>query len=283
MKELWTTNPFHLVNGPFAEMGYSSSSPNIVPVHLLLATRWPSAHHPLASGAASADASRCPHPLVRISHRHYGRRFAGVGAPYPLRTIRLLPAQHPSSALRATCRLATIRPPTHGATSVGSLHAICPPAHRAMPVDLATNHPPTHGTASAVSLQATCRRSAQQMVAPCKPFVDAPCTTICCPPRRSICRLSTHHPSASGAASADASRCPHPPAHKPPARTDTLSPCKNTLCTIVNCPLQIKPVFYFLFTSTAPPAHRIRVKSSLLRLGRSCLALPFTHLGKDIT
>lgn len=71
--------------------------------------------------------------------------------------------------------------------------------------------------------------------------------------------------------------------HKPSSRTATLSPRKNTFCTIVNCPLQIKPVFYFLFTSTAPPAHRIRVKSSLLRLGRFCLALPFTHLGKDIT
>ena len=135
MKELWTTDPFHLVNSPFAEMGYNSSKPNIVPAHLLLATRppsarhplasrvtsvdrsachhpsapctasviarrnirWhsprrplppqatrrPSARHPLASGAASADASRCPHPLVRTSRRHYGRRFAGVGAPYP--------------------------------------------------------------------------------------------------------------------------------------------------------------------------------------------------------
>ena len=214
MKELWTTNPFHLVNGPFAEMGYSSSSPNIVPVHLLLATRRPSVHHPLASGAASADANRCPHPLVRTSRRHYGRRFAGIGAPYPLLTIRLLPAQHPSTALHATCRLATIRLPTHGATPAGTLHAI-----RWLPAD---------------------------------------------------------NPQARAALLV-------PPAHKPSSRTATLSPRKNTFCTIVNCPLQIKPVFYFLFTSTAPPAHRIRVKSSLLRLGRFCLALPFTHLGKDIT
>ena len=188
MKELWTTNPFHLVNSPFAEMGYNSSEPNIVPAHLLLATRRPSARHPLASGAAS----------------------------------------------------------------VGSLHAICPPAHRAMPVDLATNHLPTHGAASAVS----------------------PRTTRLLPVR---------HPPAPRGQSAGTSRSPCTPAHKPPARTNALTPCKNTFCAIVNCPLQIKPVFYFLFTSTAPPAHRIRVKSSLLRLGRSCLALPFTHLGKDIT
>lgn len=73
------------------------------------------------------------------------------------------------------------------------------------------------------------------------------------------------------------------PQNKPSAQAGALNPCKNTFCVIVNCPLQIKPVFYFLFTSIASPTHRIRVKSSLLRLGRSCLALPFTHLGKDIT
>lgn len=73
------------------------------------------------------------------------------------------------------------------------------------------------------------------------------------------------------------------PQNKPSAQAGALNPCKNTFCVIVNCPLQIKPVFYFLFTSIASPTHRIRVKSSLLRLGRSCLALPFAHLGKDIT
>ena len=177
MKELWTTNPFHLVNSPFAEMGYNSSKPNIVPAHLLLATRRPSARHPLASRAASADANRCPHPFVRTSRRHYGRRFAGVGAPYPC------------------------------AASAGSPRTI----RRHEPFSL------------------------------------------------------------------------YPPAHKPSARTNTLSPCKNTFCAIVNCPLQTKPVFYFLFTSKTPRTHRIRVKSSLLRLGRFCLALSFTHLGKDIT
>lgn len=58
---------------------------------------------------------------------------------------------------------------------------------------------------------------------------------------------------------------------------------QKCLPRIVNCPLQTKPVFYFLFTSKTPRTHRIRVKSSLLRLGCFCLALPFTHLGKDIT
>lgn len=145
MKELWTTNPFHLVNGSFAEMGYSSSEPNIVPAHLLLAIRTPlaappraasasplratrrppprairslPAQHPLASGAASADANRYPHPLVRTSRRHYGRRFAGIGAPYPLLTIRLLPAQHPSAPCMPSARqLIASHPSSHGAAS----------------------------------------------------------------------------------------------------------------------------------------------------------------------
>lgn len=221
MKELWTTNPFHLVNSPFAEIGYSSSEPNVVPAHLLLATRRPSARHPLASGAASADANRYPHPLVRTSRRHYGQRFAGIGAPYPLLTIRLLPAQHPSAPCMPSARQLTAMP--------------------------------------AGSPQTTRQRTAQHL-----------------PPLHIVRRLPADNPQARAVLLV-------PPAQHPPTRTDTLNPRKNTLCTIVNCPLQIKPVFYFLFTSTAPPAHRIRVKSSLLRLGRFCLALPFTHLGKDIT
>lgn len=170
MKELWTANPFHLMNRPFAKMGYNSSGLNIAPERLLLATRRPSTHYPLASGAAFFD------------------------------------------PLRATCRRAT-------------------------------NHA-THGTASA--------DPARHPPAPCRQ-------------------------------SAGTNRRPNGPQNKPSAQAGALNPRKNTFCVIVNCPLQIKPVFYFLFTSIASPAHRIRVKSSLLRLGRSCLALPFTHLGKDIT
>ena len=49
---------------------------------------------------------------------------------------------------------------------------------------------------------------------------------------------------------------------------------------IVNCPLQTKPVLLSFHSKTR--THRIRVKSSLLRLG-ALTALPFTHLGKDIT
>lgn len=185
MKELWTANPFCLMNRPFAEMGYNSSGLNIAPERLLLATRRPSTHHPLASGAPSFD------------------------------------------PLRVTCRRATNHA-THGTTSGDPLQAI---RHRT------AQHPPT---------------LARHPLAPCRQ-------------------------------SAGTNRRPNGPQNKPSARAGALNPRKNTFCAIVNYPLQIKPVFYFLFTSTAPPAHRIRVKSSLLRLGHSCLALPFTHLGKDIT
>lgn len=179
MKELWKANPFHLMNSLFAEMSYSSSGLNIVPERLLLATRRPSTHHPLASGAAFFD------------------------------------------PLRAICRRAT----NH--------------------LQHTAQHPPSRRKPSAISLRAI-----------------------------------RWHPAGNLLARTDALNGPQ---NKPSAQAGALNPCKNTFCVIVNCPLQIKPVFYFLFTSIASPTHRIRVKSSLLRLGRSCLALPFTHLGKDIT
>ena len=190
MKELWTTNPFHLVNSSFAEIGYSSSEPNVVPAHLLLATRRPSARHPLASGAASADANRYPHPLVRTSRRHYGRRFAGIGAPYPLLTIRLLPAQHPSAPCMPSARQLTVqcppalhKPPantrrsicclsaTHSTASGGSLQAICQ-CPRAPPSvgplhsirHLTANHPPSRCTPSG-PLHSIRHRTAQHPLA----------------------------------------------------------------------------------------------------------------------
>lgn len=223
------------------------------------------------------------------------------------------PCAHKPSALRAAvCWYrrslpSAHHPPASRATSVGSLQAICPPAHRAMP---------------AGSPQTTCQRTAQHLLSLCNtqhsiwwlpashlPMPRAPPSVG---PLHSIRHLTANHPPSRCAPSGPLHSirhrtAQHPlalstssaalPSGNPLARSDApnslheravvanraLSPCKNTFCTIVNCPLQIKPVFYFLFTSTAPPAHRIRVKSSLLRLGRSCLALPFTHLGKDIT
>ena len=246
MKELWKANPFHLMNSPFAEMSYSSSGLNIVPERLLLATRRPSTHHPLASGAAFFDPLRAicrratnhlqqtaqhlatpPQAICRRSAQHLATPCTASAISlrailWPLRSIRRLPASHlPASSPRDT------RQPI-------------------------ASHPSSHGAASAISPQTIRHLAARHPLAPCRHLL----------------------------ARTDALNGPQ---NKPSAQAGALNPCKNTFCVIVNCPLQIKPVFYFLFTSIASPTHRIRVKSSLLRLGRSCLALPFTHLGKDIT
>ena len=195
------------MNSPFTEMGYNSSGLNIVLERLLLATRRPSTHYPLASGAAFFD------------------------------------------PLRATCRCAI--------NHLNTRHNIWRPP------------------------QAICRRSAQHMAAPCTASAISPQTIR----HRTAQHPSTpaRHPLAPCRQSAGTNRRPDGPQNRPSARAGALNPRKSMFCVIVNYPLQIKPVFYFLFTSIASPAHRIRVKSSLLRLGRSCLALPFTHLGKDIT
>ena len=220
------------MNSPFAEMSYSSSGLNIVPERLLLATRRPSTHHPLASGAAFFDPLRA---ICRRATNHLQHTAQHLATPprkpsaVVLRSTWRPPAQHPPS------RCAPSSGPC--AASVGSLQAICPPAHRAIPANPS---------------QAIRHRTAQHPLAPCRHLL----------------------------ARTDALNGPQ---NKPSAQAGALNPCKNTFCVIVNCPLQIKPVFYFLFTSIASPTHRIRVKSSLLRLGRFCLALPFTHLGKDIT
>ena len=210
-----------------------------------MATRRPSTHHPLASGAASFD------PLRHLPTRHKPSTTHGAtsGAPpashlpsfcatpgSPLHSIRYLAANHPPS------RCASSSGPC--AASVGSLHAICPPVHRTIP---------------ASPSQAIRHRTAQHPPTPARHPL-APC-------RHLLARTDALND----------------PQNKPSARAGAPNPRKNTFCAIVNYPLQIKPVFYFLFTSIASPAHRIRVKSSLLRLGRSCLALPFTHSGKDIT
>lgn len=233
------SKPVLPMNRPFAEMGYNSSGLNIVLERLLLATRRPSTHYPLASGAAFFDPLRaiCRRATNHLQHTaqhlatppasHLPSFCAAPGDP---------PAQHPPSRCV----------PSSGpcATSAGSLHAICPPVHHAIP---------------ASPSQAIRHRTAQHPSTPARHPL-APC-------RHLLARTDALNG----------------PQNKPSARAGALNPRKNTFCVIVNYPLQIKPVFYFLFTSIASPAHRIRVKSSLLRLGRSCLALPFTHLGKDIT
>lgn len=226
------------MNSPFAEMGYNSCVPNIVPERLLLATRRPSTHHPLASGAASFDPLRatCRWAINHLNTRHNIWRLPASHLPSfcaapgdPLHSIRHLAACHP------------LAPAPHPS-------ALCMPSAR----QLTAQCPPAHRKPSAISPQTIRHLAARHPLAPCRHLL----------------------------ARTDALNGPQ---NKPSARAGALNPRKGMFCVIVNCPLQIKPVFYFLFTSIASPAHRIRVKSSLLRLGRSCLALPFTHLGKDIT
>lgn len=225
------SKPVLPMNRPFAEMGYNSSGLNIVLERLLLATRRPSTHYPLASGAAFFDPLRaiCRWAINHLNTRHNIWRLPASHLPSfcaapgdPLHSIRHLAACHP------------LAPAPHPS-------ALCMPSAR----QFTARYPPAHRKPSAISLRAI-----------------------------------RWHPAGNLLARTDALNGPQ---NKPSAQAGALNPCKNTFCVIVNCPLQIKPVFYFLFTSIASPTHRIRVKSSLLRLGRSCLALPFTHLGKDIT
>lgn len=151
MKELWTANPFCLMNRPFAEMGYNSSGLNIAPKRLLLATRRPSMHHPLASGAPSFDPLRTTRRRT-TNHATHGTTFGD-----PLQAIRHRTAQHPPS------RCVPSSDPC--AASVGSLHAICPPVHRAMPGD--PRKP------SAVVLRGTWRSPAQHPPSRRKPSAIA--------------------------------------------------------------------------------------------------------------
>lgn len=213
-------------------MGYNSSGLNIVLERLLLATRRPSTHYPLASGAAFFDPLRA---ICRRATNHLQHTAQHLATP-------------PASHLPSFC--AAPGDPLHSIRHLAARHPLAPAQHPSAPCkpsarQLTTRYPPAHRKPSAISLRAI-----------------------------------RWHPAGNLLARTDALNGPQ---NKPSAQAGALNPCKNTFCVIVNCPLQIKPVFYFLFTSIASPTHRIRVKSSLLRLGRSCLALPFTHLGKDIT
>ena len=127
MKELWTANPFCLMNRPFSEMGYNSSGLNIAPERLLLATRRPSTHHPLASGAPSFDPLRATCRRVTNHLQHTAQHLTAPCKPSAvvLRSIWRPPAQHPPSRCAPSSGPCT--------ASVGSLQAICPPVHRAIP------------------------------------------------------------------------------------------------------------------------------------------------------
>lgn len=135
MKELWTANPFCLMNRPFAEMGYNSSGLNIAPERLLLATRRPSTHHPLASGEASFNPplrATCRRATNHLQHTAQHLATPRKPSAVVLRSTWRPPAQHPPS------RCAPSSGPC--AASVGSLQAI---RH------LAASHPPSRCAPSA--------------------------------------------------------------------------------------------------------------------------------------
>ena len=149
------SKPVLPMNRLFAEMGYNSSGLNIVPERLLLATRRPSTHYPLASGAAFFDPLRATCQLATNHLQHTAQHLATPPrkpSAVVLRSTWRPPAQHPPS------RCAPSSGPC--AASVGSLQAICPPVHRAIPASPSqairhrtAQHPPSRCASSAISLR----------------------------------------------------------------------------------------------------------------------------------
>lgn len=138
------SKPVLPMNRPFAEMGYNSSGLNIVLERLLLATRRPSTHYPLASGAAFFDPLRaiCRWAINHLNTRHNIWRLPASHLPSfcaapggPLHSIRhlaarhpLAPAQHPSAPCKPSARQLTARyPPTHRKPSAIARHSILRP------------------------------------------------------------------------------------------------------------------------------------------------------------
>lgn len=158
------SKPVLPMNRLFAEMGYNSSGLNIVPERLLLATRRPSTHYPLASGAAFFDPLRATCQLATNHLQHTAQHLATPPASHlpsfcaapgdPLHSIRhlaachpLAPAPHPSALCMPSARQFTTRyPPTHRKPSVIARRSI---RH------LAANHPPSRCASSAGTLQAS--------------------------------------------------------------------------------------------------------------------------------
>lgn len=141
MKELWTANQFHLMNRPFTEMGYNSSGLNIVPERLLLATRRPSMHHPLASGAPSFD------PLRTTRRRATNHATHGTTSGGSLQAICRRSAQHLATPCTASAiSLRAILWPLRHIRRLSACHLpASSPRDTRQPI---ASHPPSHGTAS---------------------------------------------------------------------------------------------------------------------------------------
>lgn len=139
------SKPVLPMNRPFAEMGYNSSGLNIVLERLLLATRRPSTHYPLASGAAFFDPLRaiCRRATNHLQHtaQHLATppqaicRRSAQHLATPLHSIRhlaachpLAPAPHPPALCMPSARQFTTRyPPAHRKPSAIARHSILRP------------------------------------------------------------------------------------------------------------------------------------------------------------
>ena len=138
------SKPVLPMNRPFAEMGYNSSGLNIVLERLLLATRRPSTHYPLASGAAFFDPLRAICRRATNHLQHTAQHLATPCKPSavvlrstwdPLHSIRhlaachpLAPAPHPSALCMPSARQFTTRyPPAHRKPSAIVRHSILRP------------------------------------------------------------------------------------------------------------------------------------------------------------
>lgn len=138
------SKPVLPMNRPFAEMGYNSSGLNIVLERLLLATRRPSTHYPLASGAAFFDPLRAICRRATNHLQHTAQHLATPCKPSavvlrstwdPLHSIRhlaachpLAPAPHPSALCMPSARQFTARyPPAHRKPSAIARHSILRP------------------------------------------------------------------------------------------------------------------------------------------------------------
>lgn len=150
MKELWTANQFHLMNRPFAEMGYNSSGLNIAPQAPSVGNS-PALHAPSACFRRTILRPSARHPPTR--HKPSATHGTTSGDPRKpsavvLRSTWRPPAQHPPSRRKPSAiSLRAILWPLSSIRRLSASHlpASSPRDARRPPA----NYLPSHGTASA--------------------------------------------------------------------------------------------------------------------------------------
>ena len=157
------SKPVLPMNRLFAEMGYNSSGLNIVPERLLLATRRPSTHYPLASGAAFFDPLRATCQLATNHLQHTAQHLATP----PPQAICRRSAQHLATPCTASAiSLRAILWPLRSIRRLPASHLpASSPRDTRQPI---ASHPSSHGTASAISLRVIRHLAARHPLAPCR-------------------------------------------------------------------------------------------------------------------